>query len=485
MRRASLSAGTAGLGELLAIPLDRLRLGATLASLAGQSDLHSADLTTWVAQTLPRAPLTFEVARPGGVVLAVFGQEMPDRGFVISFSDITAERAAVREISHAKETLEQRVQDRTLELAAALTHAERANATRARFVAAASHDLLQPLSAAKLFMASISDEALADKARHTLTKAQNALASVESILDALLDISKLESGKAAVDIVPVHLGKILAQLRDEFAPEAAAKGIRLTIVASTAMVHSDTTYLRRILQNLIGNAIRYTAQGRVLVGARRGAGGVRVDVHDTGPGIPLAEQQNIFREFHRLGNPASTTPGMGLGLAIVDRACQLLNHPLALTSTPGLGTCFSLTLPFAPGVHRAAPATGPQTPQRFEPSERIVCLVENDTDLRLAMGLLLEKWRFNVIDVETAEQALHLLDEIGILPDKFLIDFQLGDGLDGIQLIQSLRARHGPISALMITANRSAEMRQRCADLGVRVAQKPIDAADLAAFLSE
>jgi two-component system, sensor histidine kinase len=482
------------LSELLAIPISRLRIGSSLDTLLGNSvDLFSldssigiSDLTHWVAQQAARKPLSFEVGRANGLVLAVFAQEMPDRGFVMSFSDITAERAAVRAISEAKQTLEQRVQDRTLELAEALDRAERANATRARFVAAASHDLLQPLSAAKLFMASISDEVLADKARMTLEKAQNALTSVEGILDALLDISKLESGRAAVDVVSVSLGKILAQLRDEFAPVAARKGIRFEVVSSSAVVDSDTTYLRRILQNLIGNAIRYTDSGRVLVGARRVNGTIRVEVIDTGPGIPQSEQKNIFREFHRLGARASTSEGMGLGLAIVERACLLLDHPLGLDSALGKGTRFSVTLPFSHGIQHPDPSSGPKgLGEGIEPSERIVCLVENDTDLRLAMCMLLEKWRFNVIDVETGEDAVLLLEEIGIVPDKFLIDYQLGDGMDGIGLIEALRARHGDIEALIITANRTPAVRKKCADAGVRIAQKPIDAAELAAFLSE
>lgn len=482
------------LGELLAISINRLRVGFSLDTMLGNSrDLFSlnssiglADLTEWVNQSSARQPLSFEVGRPDGQVLAVFAQEMPDRGIVMSFSDITAERAAVRAISEAKETLEQRVKDRTLELAEALDRAERANATRARFVAAASHDLLQPLSAAKLFMASISDELLADRARATLEKAQNALSSVESILDALLDISKLESGKAAVDVVSVSLGKILAQLRDEFAPMAARKGIQLDFVASSAIVESDTTYLRRILQNLIGNAIRYTDRGRVLVGARRVSCGVRVEVLDTGPGIPVAEQKNIFREFHRIGAKASTSEGMGLGLAIVERACLLLGHPLALTSQLDHGTCFSVTLPFAQDIQQPIlEGVAPGLREGAEPSGRIICLVENDADLRLALCLLLEKWRYNVIDVETAEDALTLLDEIGIVPDKFLIDYQLGDGMDGIGLVNALRAKHGKIAALIITANRSPTMRQKCADAAVKIVQKPIDAGELAAFLSE
>ena len=482
------------LSELLAIPINRLRVGMSLeALLANSRDLFGPDpglglpdLARWVAKPAARHPLSFELGRALGQVLAVFAQEMPDRGFVMSFSDITAERAAVREISEAKETLEQRVADRTLELAEALDRAERANATRARFVAAASHDLLQPLSAAKLFMASISDEVLADKARATLAKAQNALTSVEGILDALLDISKLESGKAAVDVVSVNLGKILTQLRDEFAPMAAAKGIRLDIVSSSTVVASDTTYLRRILQNLIGNAVRYTQTGRVLVGARHNAAGVRVDIIDTGIGIPESEQKNIFREFHRVGAKVSTSEGMGLGLAIVQRACILLGHPLTIVSEVGKGTCLSVTLPFAQGAFQPDPLTvHQQMRDGSDMAGHIVCLVENDTELRLAMCLLLEKWRFNVIDVETGENALALLDEIGIVPDKFLIDYQLGDGMDGIGLVEALRAKYGEIPALIISANRTAAVRKKCFDAAIRIVQKPIDPAVLADFLAE
>jgi signal transduction histidine kinase len=482
------------LGELLAIPISRFRLGSPFeALLGGPQDPFSLcagtsrdDLTGWVAATAARAPLSFEISRPGGAILAVFAQEMPDRGFVMSFADITAERAAIRAISDAKETLEQRVNDRTLELAEALDRAERANATRARFVAAASHDLLQPLSAAKLFMASVSDEALAETARQTLEKAQNALTSVEGILDALLDISKLESGKAAVDVTPVGLGKILAQLRDEFAPVAARKGIRFDIVASSARVASDASYLRRILQNLIGNAIRYTTSGRVLVGARRINGATRVDVIDTGPGIPQAEHQNIFREFHRLDTRASASEGMGLGLAIVERACLLLDHPLDLVSTLGRGSRFSVTLPLAQARNQPAlPVAEQAAPGEAGPGERIVCLVENDAELRRALCLLLEKWRYNVIEVGNGEEALLLLDEIGIVPDKFLIDYQLGDGIDGVALVEALRLRHGDIRALVITANRSAAVRKKCIDAAVRIAHKPIDAGELMSFLSE
>lgn len=204
-----------------------------------------------------------------------------------------------------------------------------------------THDLLQPLSAAKLFVASARDEMDDDHAGSTLDKAHKALASVEAILGALLDISRLD--EAIVEISPVRLAPLIAQLTDEFAPMADRKGLKLAILPCALTVYSDPSYLRRILQNLIGNAIRYTRTGRVLVGPRRMPAGVRIEVHDTGPGIPAEEQRAIFREFHRLNASASASEGLGLGLAIVERACALLNHRLTLRSTPGRGTCQAAT----------------------------------------------------------------------------------------------------------------------------------------------
>ena len=345
------------LAELLSIPVAGTRRGiaftAFLNTLRGRVRLAPgmtlAALEDWSGRRGGRPPLTFDLQSGADITLTAFAEETPDGGFVISFTDVTAERAAIRAMEIANETLEQRVLERTLALEDALSQAERANAARSRFVAAASHDLLQPLSAAKLFLAALADGDLNEEARRTLTKAANALVSVEGILGDLLDISKLEAGKAALNVGTVRLGHILRQLDDEFAPVAVAKGLRLTVVPTSVLVQSDATYLRRILQNLIGNAIRYTVTGRVLVGVRRARGRVRVSVHDTGPGIPEEEQENVFREFHRLNARASAAEGMGLGLAIVDRACALLGHPLLLTSTPGRGTSFDLTLPMAAG----------------------------------------------------------------------------------------------------------------------------------------
>lgn len=481
------------LAQLLALPSSSLCQGkpvtALLALLRGQMVLERAitprQLLDWLRSHAGRAPLSFEMQQASGVVLAVSGQEMPGRGFVISLTDVTRERMAIHAMLRTNATLEARVVARTEELAEALSRAERASTIRARFVAAASHDLLQPLSAAKLFVTGARDDARQPELRATLIKAHNALTSVEAILGALLDISRLDSGGSEVEITAVDLGALLRQLTDEFAPSANAKGLRLTILPCRMVVLSDATYLRRILQNLISNAIRYTTSGRILVGPRRTAQGVRIEVHDTGPGISAEEQTAIFREFHRVNGSASASEGMGLGLAIVDRACHLLKHPLHLSSQPGLGTCFSVELPRAPDHLRpVAPELPPHIP--IEPGEnggRIVLLVENDAELRNAMSQTLERLGVSVIEAENGEAALELLDELGIAPDVCLIDYQLGEGMSGVDLVQLLFARYGALPARIITANRAPQIRAAVRDAGLEIMWKPVTPEALAGFV--
>ena len=483
------------LGQLLTVPMARFRMGVSFDAildrfrpdLAFGDGMTEARLGDWVAGQgdigASRGAIRFELRRGPDMIMDVFAQAMPDGGFVMSFTDVTAERAAIEALSRANETLEARVMERTLELEDALGNAERANASRSRFVAAASHDLLQPLSAAKLFISSVAEEDLAPDARAALDKAQNALLSVEGILGALLDISKLESGRAAVSVGPVPLNRLLAQLNDEFGAIAQAKGLRLTVVPSRRVVTSDPAYLRRILQNLIGNAIRYTDRGRVLVGVRRRGGMVRIEVRDTGPGIPEEEQDNIFKEFHRLNARASASEGMGLGLAIVERACALLGHPLGLSSEIGRGTCFMVQVPLSEG---AALSEGPRPAPSPRPAmqNRIVFLVENDGDLRRAMGLLLEKWGISVLDAASGEEALALIEELGILPDCFIVDYNLGDGMDGLRFLAEVRARHGSVPARIVTADRRPELRAACAEAGAGLMIKPLDPRALETFIA-
>ncbi|PUB16336.1 hybrid sensor histidine kinase/response regulator [Yoonia sediminilitoris] len=477
---------------LLSLPPQRSVQGLTFSKLLSmlKSDLtfegsfgHDS-LENWANLRDRRQPIAFEITRNKVQTLSVFAQEMPDRGFVISFTDVTAERETARALSDMNETLERRVSQRTQALGEALAEAKRANASKSRFVAAASHDLLQPLSAAKLFMSSLSDQLDDAGAAVTLGKAENALQSVENIIAALLDISRLDAGKAVFDIRNVPLSAILKPLRDELTPVAAAKGLELTIMDCDLRVVSDPGYLRRILQNLIGNAIRYTQTGKVLVGVRRNGGSARVEVWDTGPGIAAHNRKTIFQEFARL-DATSTNDGLGLGLAIVERAAKGLGHDLSLWSEVGQGSCFSINLKIAPPTDTPSHRRSDIQPSWEDAlSGLIVMLVENDEQLANAMALMIENHGAEVLLAHSAQDAIDLLSEIQLTPDVMLLDYQLGSDADGVALLDDIRMHHGPVPAAIISADRSKGLQQDCTIRGLHLLAKPIDKEKLLGFLA-
>lgn len=479
--------------QLLDLPPQQAALGRNFMLLLEQLErqltfsdrFDVAMLVRWANHKEGRSPIAFEVTRNGRQTFSVFGQEMPDRGFVMSFTDVTAERAAARSLAELNEMLEQRVRDRTNELGIALSEAERANASKSRFVAAASHDLLQPLSAAKLFVATVADQLSQPDLVPVIDKAESALSSVEKIIEALLDISKLDAAHPSFDIQPVSLNAILEPLRDELTPVARAKGLELHIVSCGLAVRSDPGYLRRITQNLITNAIRYTTSGKVLVGVRRMGATARLEIWDTGCGIAEADQQAIFQEFKRLDAGSSAT-GLGLGLAIVERACKSLDHPLALCSVPGKGSRFSVGLKVLgeEKMARAVPrdiSDGTNLPKEGQ----IVLLVENDMDLTNAIVIMIEGWGAHVIHAATAEEALSLLADIDLVPDAALLDCQLGKGMTGPELFKRMTALYGPVPTRMISADRSAALAKQCEKLKLMLMSKPINRLKLFEFLAD
>ncbi|MEP4194907.1 MAG: PAS-domain containing protein [Aliishimia sp.] len=441
-------------------------------------------LQNWAASTTQRMPIAFEINRSDRRIFSVFAQEMPDRGFVISFTDVTSEREAANALFEMNEQLERGVRDRTQELGVALAEAERANASKSRFVAAASHDLLQPLSAAKLFVSSLADKVQTDEARAVIGKTEAALVGAQQIIEALLDISKLDAGKAVFKVQSLHLSDVFGPLRNELAPVAAAKGVDLRMLGSSLNVRSDPAYLRRIVQNLLSNAIRYTETGRVLVGVRRVGASARIEVWDTGCGIPEEDQTNIFQEFRRL-QPNAPDTGLGLGLAIVERACKGLGHDLSLWSKPGVGSCFSVSLPIEtenlpqsqhPASNRGAKLNGL--------NGMLTLLVENDDAFASALSLVLEDMGSEVLHVPSAEEALNLLHDIQLIPDALLFDYQLGDGISGTQLYSEVLRRYGPIHAAIVSADRTRDLRSICKMLDLPLLSKPIDRERLFRFLA-
>lgn len=471
------------ISQLLSVPVRRLVIGASFGGLLDRlgddvqfsRGIDLEGFRNWALVKGARAPISFEVRR-GGMTLQIFGRGMPDQGFVISCTDVTAEREAAQKLYELNEILEQRVMERTLELEDALSAAERANASKSRFVAAASHDLLQPLSAAKLFISSLSDKATDPDDMAVLSKAETALTGAEQIIDALLDISKLESDGLRFDVRRFSLREILAPLRDEMTIHAVRKGLDLTVVDSNLVVESDPAYMRRIVRNLISNAIRYTNTGRVLVGVRRNGGSARIEVWDTGPGIAEENQNTIFEEFKRLDTKASTNEGLGLGLAIVERACARLGHPLGLWSEVDQGSCFMVNVPVASEADPARPKSARMTlPIGLEQSGLIVLLVENDPQLRRAISILVESWGVNVIEAEDAASALDLLTDLQIRPDALLLDYQLGPGMSGVELYSAVQDSLGPIPCAIISADRSTDLRQTCKSMGLELLMKPLD----------
>ncbi|MEM7499456.1 MAG: PAS-domain containing protein [Pseudomonadota bacterium] len=477
--------------ELLNPPNHFVRLGTRFRQLLEHIEQRAdfakgatcAGVRAWISGRGAREPMTFDLRFDDDTILSVFMAEMPDRGFLISFSDVTTERRAVAALAETNQALEERVHLRTRELEQAVAVAERANASKSRFVAAASHDLLQPLSAAKLFLSTLSGMELGAKEATIAHRAQNALGSVESILNALLDISRLDSGRAEVKRSAIDLGLLLSRLEEEHQPLAREKGLSLRVVPTAAVVDSDPSLLRRILQNLLANAIRYTEAGRVLIGVRRAGDAVRVEVVDTGPGIPAESRDEIFREFRRLnadGNPAS---GMGLGLTIVQRACELLGHPLDLVSEPGRGSRFTVTLGRADSPAGSAGPHAP-APPRVIGRQAVVLIIEDDAEVSAALALQLESWGFEALEVDSGAEAVALLRETGLSPDALIVDYHLQGGETGPDAVAAIEDALGPVPALVITAKGLDEVRAVCFARELEVLAKPIEERLLFQFLS-
>ncbi|RYI34065.1 MAG: response regulator, partial [Acetobacteraceae bacterium] len=309
----------------------------------------------------------------------------------------------------------------------------------------------------------------------------NAFESVEDLIRAVLDISRLDSQRIEFNRKPVSLNALFDRLREEFEALAAAKGVQLRFVHTFLAVDSDPVFLRRIAQNLVSNAIKYTEVGGVLVGARRRNGRAWLEVHDTGIGIAAADREQIFAEFHRLEQDGRGEPGMGLGLSIVRRACAKLDHPVALDSEPGRGSVFRIGLDI---VARNAPVRKPiarPAGNRDRLRGLQALIVEDNAAMRHGYAVTLRNtWgmRTHVVDGTVAARAV--LAQPGQLPDLILADYHLAGSDTGLRTITTLREISGTeIPAIVVTAHRNAAIVRSCARSGIRVLEKPIRPEDL------
>jgi signal transduction histidine kinase len=426
------------------------------------------------------------------MVIEILTNRMPGGGFVITFTDVTPTFEAAEALERANATLEKRVRDRTeeltrlnSELALAKSAAEDASISKTRFLAAASHDILQPLNAARLYVTSLVERQHSGEETRLVENIDESLQAIEEILGALLDISRLDAGAMTTSISSFKMADLMRSLEIEFAPIARAKNLELAFVPCSLPVESDRLLLRRLLQNLISNAIKYTPRGRVLVGCRRQGPSLKICVYDTGVGIPPVKRGEIFKEFHRLEQGARIARGLGLGLSIVERLARVLKHGIAIDGNKSGGSVFSVTVPTAKAITHTAAVTSATPLARRPISGALIVCIENDAAILDGMRTLLKAWDAEVIAVADPEGAIAAIEGAGRRVTGLLVDYHLDRG-NGIAAIREIRRRFGDgIPAILITADRSPAVQVAAREENVAVLNKPVKPASLRALLGQ
>lgn len=429
---------------------------------------------------------------PNGVVLEMRGNPMPGGGFVTSYSDVTNYKQAQAALQEGNTSLEMRVSERTAELvrlntelARSKVEIERAHLSKTRFLAAAAHDLAQPITAARLFISSVDRRQLAGPSIGLVEKAQAALGSAEQTLTGLLDYSRLDGGSERVRREHFELEAVVQSLLDDFALLAIEKGLTLKAHGCRQVVLSDPYLLRRVLQNFLSNAIRYTARGRVVVGCRRHGDSVTIHVIDTGPGIPARLHADVFQEYRQfVGRDRVARVGLGLGLAIARRISVLLDHPIGLRSTVGRGSDFSIRCPIGDRSQvesrRALPAASPAGPF----AGKTVYCVEDQQEVLAGLEALLASWGCRTQGYRDAALALDGASGSWLPPDLLIVDYHLDSDAQGLDVAHRLRAiwrRNVPV--IVVTAADLREHQLRPDEGLVHILRKPLRPGALRALM--
>jgi len=455
--------------ELFGFPAGMLKVGMPIADasawalreIAGIDDSQPA-LARRLAHMRAGSSHLSERMFPDGSTIEIRGNPMPGGGFVATFTDVTAFREAETGLKRINETLEQRVAERTMLLETAKRDAEHANDAKSRFLAAIGHDLMQPLHAAHLFA-----DALAQRAdplqRELVRQIGGALDSTTDLLTTLLDMSRLEAGGLTPELRDFPLADVLDPLVSEFRILAAERGLRLRHVPTLAWVRSDPQLLRRVLQNFLANALRYTATGSVLLGVRRKGNAIRIEVHDTGPGIGLDQHEAIFEEFRR--GVDAPGQGLGLGLAISERIAGLLGAQVQLRSQPGSGSTFAIDVP------RVA-AAGPHRIVRQGLAGLRVLLVDNEPQALAALQAVVRGWGCVVHAAADGMNAAKVLDATST--DLWIFDYHLDAGDDGVALHARLAQRFGSVPCLILSADQTGAVRNAAQEAGLPLLFKPL-----------
>jgi len=472
------------------------------------------EVREWIGDARKRYPLRIEISYPGGRVVAANFRGMPNDGFVVTMTDVTPQIKAARLLERSNEELERHVQERTAELtrlnetlqdevlkhqktAAALERtqkaAEAANLSKTRFLAAASHDLLQPLNSARLYLSALETSQFVDPdARELMEKIGHAFQSTEALLSTILDISKMDAGGYQLKFADIPIAEIFSALKIEFDAQAREKGLDLRVVHSSAVVRSDVQLLRRIIRNFLSNAIKYTDRGSVLLGVRRRGHLLSIEVHDTGPGIAPEHTEMIFEEFRRAAPASSRARGLGLGLAIVRRAADLLGQDIRVRSQVGKGSCFAVTIPLksTEGIRceRGTPARRSSNAELSNPrkaaAEGHLFVLENDQTVADAMTTLFDHWQMKSVTAPSYPALLDIIERNAFAPNAIIADLHLDGDIDGIDAIILLREHLGrDLPGILVTADQSLRIKERARSKHIEYFSKPLKPAQLRAYL--
>ena len=407
-------------------------------------------------------------------------------GFFSFYQDITQNVAAEELLRKVNEELENRVADRTRDLEQVNEKLQLATEGKTRFLAAASHDLLQPINAARLFNQSISEQAPpSDHEVHNLTdKVDHSLVSADKLLRALLDISKLDAGSMSPEFDHFDIFELLQELEIEMAPLAEQYGLKLIMRKRHIGITSDRRLLRSMLQNFVSNAIRYTEQGSILIGCRKRKDRVDIQVFDTGIGIEEDNLQLIFREFHRLKNSSNNLgeKGLGLGLAITKRLSEILEHPIDVISTLGKGSRFTVTVPLHEGNVIRYPLQKTWSPMGKLDGLKVLCL-EDVEEVLEATKILLTKWGCQVTACHNIEQARSAIT--GEDFDVIVADYSLGEEISGLEFLVEARSSGSIESGIIISAEQDPRIRTDTQNIGFNYLSKPIDPSSLRTLLRQ
>jgi two-component system, sensor histidine kinase len=375
--------------------------------------------------------------------------------------------------------------DLVRELSEQRDEAERANVGKSKFLAAASHDLRQPLHALTLFTSALDERIRYPEVRRIVDNINASVRALEKLFNALLDISRLDAGVLQPEIRHFRVEDVLRRLVNDHAPDAAAKNLALVCAPTAAVVRSDPALLERILRNYISNAIRYTDRGEVHVACTPLNDAVRIEVSDTGIGIPEVHQRDIFNEFYQLGNPErDRTKGLGLGLAIVDRVARLLEHPISVASAPGRGACFAVVVPLGDAGQIVCEPASDGAGANHDLSGLRVVVVDDEIGVREGMRTLLAQWGCDVVVAGSEDEAVAAVLAAGWLPEVAIVDYRLRDERTGVQAVERLRREFGDaIPALIVTGDTAPERIREAQASNYPLVHKPVSPAVLRASL--